>query len=74
MSADDNSLNLNLNSTKEAAHPSHEARTEHTGDATEAKKSEEERLDRAAMESAKRAENRIHKDEETTPGNTIFSK
>ena len=74
MSANEDFLSLNLNSTKEPAHPSHEARTEHTGDATEANKSEEERLDRVAMESAKRAENRIHKDEETTPGNTIFSK
>jgi len=26
------------------------------------------------MESAKRAENRIHSNEETTPGNSIFSK
>lgn len=74
MSQLDSSLNLNLNSTKTAARPSHEAVETHTGDATDAGKSEQEHLDRVGMESAKRAQNRIHNDEETTPGNTIFSK
>lgn len=74
MSANDSSSNLNLNSSKSPARPSHEALTEDAGSATNVGKTEEERLDRTAMESAKRAENRIHNDEETTPGNTIFSK
>lgn len=74
MSANDSSTNLNLNSTKTPARPSHEAISEHTGDATDAGKTDQERIDQIAMESAKRGENRIHNDEETTPGNTIFSK
>jgi hypothetical protein len=31
-------------------------------------------LNHVGMESAKRAQNRIHSNEETTPGNSIFSK
>jgi hypothetical protein len=62
-----------LNSTKTGARPSHEA-IEEESSATEVGKSKEEKLDHAAMESAKRAQNRIHSNEETTPGNTIFSK
>ena len=69
MNQNDSSMNRNLNSTKSPIRPSHEAVESHTGDATE-----QENLDRVAMESAKRAQNRIHNDEETTPGNTIFSK
>jgi len=74
MNQNDSSTNRNLNSTKNAARPSHEAVESHTGDATEAGKTEEQQVDRVAMESAKRAQHRIHNDEETTPGNTIFSK
>jgi hypothetical protein len=62
-----------LNSTKSGARPSHEAIEEETS-ATEAGKSDQEKMDHAAMESAKRAQNRIHSNEETTPGNSIFSK
>ena len=74
MAQSDSSSNLNLNSSKSPIRPSHEALESHTGDATDAAKSEEQKMDRTAMESAKRAQNRIHNDEETTPGNTIFSK
>jgi hypothetical protein len=70
----DGSSNLNLNSTKSATRASGEALESLTGDATDAGKTEEQKIDRVAMESAKRAQNRIHNDEETTPGNTIFSK
>ncbi len=70
----DGSSNLNLNSTKTAARASGEALESHTGDATDVGKTEEQKMDRAAMESAKRAQNRIHNNEESTPGNTIFSK
>jgi hypothetical protein len=62
-----------LDSTKTRARPSHEAIEEETS-ATEAGKTEEEKLDHIGMESAKRAQNRIHSNEETTPGNSIFSK
>lgn len=63
-----------VDATKTPARPSHEAVETHTGDATDVAKSGQEKMDRVAMEGAKRAQNRIHSDEETTPGNTIFSK
>ena len=74
MSHGDSATNLNLNSTKSAARPSHEAVESHTGDATDVTKTADEQVDRVAMESAKRAQNRIHNNEENTPGSTIFSK
>jgi hypothetical protein len=37
-------------------------------------KTEQEKMDHIAMQSAKRAENRIKSNDETTPGNSIFSK
>ena len=62
-----------LDSSKTGARPSHEAIEEETT-ATEVGKSDEEKLNHLGMESAKRAQNRIHSNEETTPGNSIFSK
>ena len=62
-----------LNTTKTPARPSHEA-IENKSAATLAGKTDEEKLDHIAMQGAKRAENRIHSNEETTPGNSIFSK
>jgi hypothetical protein len=62
-----------LNSTKTAARPSHEAIEEETT-ANEGNKSDQEKMDHLAMQSAKRAGNRIHSNEETTPSNSIFSK
>jgi hypothetical protein len=62
-----------LDSTKTGARPSHEA-IEEGATATEVGKTDQQKLDHIAMESAKRAQNRIHSDEETTPGNSIFSK
>jgi hypothetical protein len=62
-----------LNSTKTGARPSHEA-IETGSEATEVGKSEQHKIDHIAMEIAKRAQNRIHSNEETTPGNSIFSK
>ena len=70
--ANDSSNNLNLDSTKTHARPSHEALESHT--AADGDHGEDARLNQSAMESAKRAENRIHQDEETTPGNTLFTK
>jgi hypothetical protein len=57
-----------IDATKTPGRPSHEA-IEPSGE-----ESEESRLDKAAMESAKRAENRIHSDENKVPGNSIFTK
>jgi hypothetical protein len=62
-----------LDSTKTGSRPSHEA-IEEGSTATEAGKTDEQKMDHVAMESAKRAQNRIHSNEETTPGNSIFSK
>ena len=56
-----------LDSTKTPARPSHEA-IESTGGGAE------DTLDQEAMESAKRAQNRIHDNESKNPGNSIFTK
>jgi hypothetical protein len=61
------------NSTKSAARPSHEAMEDETT-ANEGNMSDRERMDHAAMQSAKRAQNRIHSNEEMTPGNSTFTK
>lgn len=61
-----------LDSTKTADRPSHEA-IENTGGIAE-DKTPMERLDHEAMESAKRAQNRIHADETKNPGTSIFTK
>jgi hypothetical protein len=62
-----------LDSTKTGARPSHEA-IESDESATDVGKTDQQKMDRIGMESAKRAENRIHSNEESTPGNSIFSK
>ena len=72
--SNESSLNLNLNSTKSGARPSHEAVESGTGEATDAGATDQEKMDRIGMESAKRAQNRIHNDEESTPSDSIFSK
>ncbi len=63
-----------IDATKTPARPSHEAVESHTGVASDVEKGEQEKIDHVAMESAKRANNRLHSDEESTPGNSIFSK
>jgi hypothetical protein len=60
--------------TKTPARASHEAIESSGGEATDVARTPEERLDREAMESAKRAQNRIHDNEENTPGDSIFTK
>jgi hypothetical protein len=61
-----------LDSTKTADRPSHEAIESDEGEAIDS--TPEQRLDREAMESAKRAQNRIHDDETKNPGTSIFTK
>jgi hypothetical protein len=61
-----------LDSTKTADRPSHEAIESTGGGAAES--TPQERLDHVAMESAKRAQNRIHDDETKNPGTSIFTK
>lgn len=63
-----------LDSTKTGARPSHEAVESTGGNATNVGKSAERRLDHEAMESAKRAQNRIHNDEGKNPGSQEFTK
>jgi len=62
-----------MNSSKTGARPSHEA-IESESSATEVGKTDQQKMDHVAMESAKRAQNRIHSNEETTPANSVFSK
>jgi len=56
-----------VDSTKIPGRPSHEA-VEETGEESDASK-----LDKIAMESAKRAQNRIHSDETKVPGSSEFT-
>lgn len=63
-----------LDSTKTAARPSHEAIESSGGEVTRIGETPAQRLDREAMESAKRAQNRIHADEGKNPGTSIFTK
>jgi hypothetical protein len=63
-----------INATKTLARPSHEALENKPGNLTMVGKTEQQKMDRIAMISAKRAANRIHANEETTPGNTMFTK
>ena len=74
MSSSDGSSNLNLNSTKSAVRPSHEAIVSNTGDATDVTKTDEKKMDRAADEMAQRATHRIHHGEERNPEDTLFTK
>jgi hypothetical protein len=63
-----------LDSTKTAGRPSHEAIESTGGEADKASETPAQRLDHEAMESAKRAQNRIHEDEGKNPGTSIFTK
>jgi len=57
-----------IDSTKIPGRPSHEA-VEESGEESDAS-----RLDKIAMESAKRGQNRIHTDETNVPGSSEFTK
>ncbi len=74
MNQNGSSMNQSLNSTRSASSPGHEAVMSDTPDATEKSKTEEEKIDRTAMELARRGQNRIHGAEEVSPESTIFSK
>ncbi len=63
-----------LDSTKTGARPSHESVEETGGEATTVTETPLEHADHSAMESAKRAQNRIHADEGRNPGTQIFTK
>ena len=74
MIQDGSSMNQALNSTKTAGTPSHDHLVDPAEMVDESLMTESQRLDRSAMESAKRAQNRIHSNEERSPESTIFSK
>jgi hypothetical protein len=63
-----------LDSTKTAARPSHEAIESTGGEATDIGETPMEHVDHVAMESAKRAQIRIHENEGKDPGTQIFTK
>ena len=63
-----------LHTSKTGARPSHEAIENKVGSSQLTGESEEKKMDHVAMQGAKRAENRIHNNEERIPGSTIFSK
>jgi hypothetical protein len=62
-----------LDSTKNPALPSHEA-IEEGVTATDVGKSDEQKIDRIAMEMAKRADNRTKSYEDTAPDQQVFTK
>ena len=63
-----------LDTNKTAARPAHAAVEDKVGIRNRVGGTEEQKLDRVAMKSAKRAQNRILANEENIPGSTIFSK
>ena len=67
-------MEQDLNTSKTAARPSHGAIEDKVGTSKLTDKTEQEKIDQVAMKSAKRAENRILRNEEKIPGSTIFSK
>jgi hypothetical protein len=68
------SMNQQIDSTKTPARPSHEAIENKIGTNQLTETTENRKIDQVAMKGAKRAENRIHANEENIPGSTIFSK
>ena len=64
-------MGLGINSTKTPGRPSHEAVEETNQDTPNTSTS---KLDKMAMESAKRSQNRIHGEETKTPGSSEFTK
>ena len=63
-----------LDATKTGARPSHESIESTGGQATEITETPLAHADHEAMESAKRAQNRLHSNEGTNPGSQIFTK
>ena len=67
-------MGIGVNATKTASRPSHEALESTGGNPITGAKTPNERMDQAAMESAKRAQNREHDNETKNPGSSIFTK
>jgi hypothetical protein len=67
-------MEQDLKTSKTAARPAHAAVEDKVGERNRTGGTEEQKIDKAAMKGAKRAQNRIVADEENIPGSTIFSK
>lgn len=67
-------MGIGANATKTASRPSHEAIEDTGGNPITGARTPAERVDQAAMESAKRAQNRVHDNETKDPGSSIFTK
>jgi hypothetical protein len=67
-------MGLTTPNTKTGARASHEAIESTGGNATNVAKTPLERVDHEAMDSAKRAQNRLHENEGKNPGSQIFTK
>ncbi len=67
-------MEQDLKTSKTAARPAHAAVEDKIGERNRAGGTEEQKIDKAAMKGAKRAQNRILNNEENIPGSTVFSK
>jgi hypothetical protein len=67
-------MEQDLKTSKTAARPSHGAIADKVGTSKVTDEDAGEKMDQVAMQGAKRAEHRIHNNEENIPGSTIFSK
>ena len=65
---------IGIDATKTGERPSHEAIESTGGEASGVDETQQQRIDKAAMETAKRAQNRIHSNEGKIPGDQIFTK
>jgi hypothetical protein len=63
-------MRQDLDTNKSAARPAHAA----IEDKRRTSETEHQKIDRVAMKSAKRAQNRILANEEKIPGSTLFTK
>ena len=69
MNFNDGTTNRDLSKSKTTVDASHE-----DGDTRDVDTTSQEKLDHVAMEGAKRAQNRIHQDEQESPDSTLFTK
>lgn len=69
MNFNDGTTNRDMNSSKTTVDAAHES-----GATPDVVDSEQGKLDAIAMQSAKRAQNRIHSDEQENPDDTLFTK
>ncbi len=72
MNFNDGTTQRDLSKDKTAVDASHESVD--STDTPDLEQTKREHLDASAMESAKRAQHRIHSDEQEIPGSTLFTK